>query len=816
MPIPAHLPRALSAVPLRMRAGMLATSAILALSAHAQSGVSAISIPPQPLGQAINALALQTGARIIYSTELTEQKTAPAVAGTLTVRQALDQLLAGSGLVADVQGAEVVVRKAAAPARPEASAALPEVAVTAAGYASAETYGTGSYTSGSTNTATGLALSIRETPQSVSVITSQRMQDQGLTQLTDVAAQTAGLTVSQGGNVGSDSSPIYSRGFQVDNYMVDGVKLLNSYSSIFQSQDMALYDRVEIVRGASGLMNGAGKPGATINLVRKRPLRDFAASANVELGSWRYRRLDADISAPLNQSGSVRGRLVAAVQDADSYIDRLEEDRKVLYGVIETDLGPATVLRAGASKQRHDSTGHARGGLPAYYSDGSRTHWSRSDSAAPSWAYSRRHSTSAFAELEHVFSNDWQIKASLSRTKTDSDELVGYASGGNPDRATGAGVSIWATHWVYTPRQDVLDVSANGQFSLLGRQHDLALGATLARSEHSDPAYTNWSHAGWSGAVPDIFDWDGTYPAEPYNPSVGYGGAKDRSNGIFASLRLRPSDAFSVILGTRVADWRRETSSHRYATGLTTVTKRQETGEVIPFAGLVYDFSPHWSAYASYTTIFEPQSLKTATGDYLDPLMGNTYEAGIKGAFYDDRLNIGAAIYQTREDNKGIAITDVYAPDGSQAYESVAGAKSRGIELEVAGLLRPGWEMSASFSRNITTDRDGERLNTNVPQNTAKLFTSYRLQGIGNGLTIGGGLRWQNAIYTDGLGPNRDQRFVQPSYAVVDLMARYSVSKNVVASINISNLFDKHYYTSTGNSYYGAPRGVRAGLNVQF
>lgn len=806
LPRPAPLALAIS---LALGAGSLWAQAAAPVAAPRE-----ISIPTQPLGDALNAWARQTRTQIAVQQTLVVGKTAPAVSGSLTPRQALDQLLAGSGLVADVQGGEVTIRRAPDPAAGEV--ALPAVTVTAEAERSSITEGTGSYTSASTNTATGLGLSIRETPQSVSVVTRQRMEDQGLTQLTDVVTQTAGLSLSQGGNVGSDSSPIHSRGFSVDNYMIDGVKLLESYSSIFQSQDMALYDRVEIVRGATGLMNGTGTPSAAINLVRKRPAREFQASARLELGSWDYRRADVDVSSPLNASGSVRGRLVAAVQDAASYIDRLNEDRTVLYGVVEADLTSATKVSAGVSQQRHDSTGHARGGLPAYYSDGTRTQWKRSDTAAPTWAYSKRHSTSAFAELAHIFDNGWELKAHASRTITDSDELVGYASGGNPDRLTGEGVSIWATRWKYKPNQDVLDVSASGQFGLLGRQHDLTAGATHARSKRDgDPAFTNWWHTGWSNAVPNIYNWDGTDPAAPYNPSVGTHSSDVRSNSVFGSVRLRPTDALSVILGSRVTDWRRTTANHSYSTDLTTHTLTEEKGQVIPYAGVVFDLDQHWSVYGSYTTIFQPQSQKTVAGDYLDPLMGNGREVGVKGAFYDNRLNISGALYETAEDNKAIAIPDTFAPDGSQAYRSASGTKSRGFEVEVAGQVLSGWELAASFARNLTRDRDGEPLNTSVPQNTAKLFTTYRIASVGHGLVVGGGVRWQNEIYSDNLGPER-VRFTQPSYAVVDLMARYAINRKTTAFVNLNNVFDKSYHATTGNSYYGAPRSVRVGLDMRF
>lgn len=250
------------------------------------------------------------------------------------------------------------------------STQLPTITVSANNTNSLTTEGSGLYTAKVTTASTGLALSLKETPQSVSVMTHQRMQDQNLTQLTDVANQVAGLTVSQSGNVGSDSSPIYSRGKSVDSYLLDGIKLLSTYSSIFQSQDTTLFDRIEVVRGATGLMTGAGSASASINMVRKKPLQDFKASISTDLSSWDSYRFDGDISTPLNQSGTLRGRAVVAYQNSDSYIDRFNEERKVAYAVVDTDLSDKTQASLGLSYQQIYITGQARGGLPAFYSDG--------------------------------------------------------------------------------------------------------------------------------------------------------------------------------------------------------------------------------------------------------------------------------------------------------------------------------------------------------------------------------------------------------------------------------------------------------------
>ncbi|GAA5233126.1 TonB-dependent siderophore receptor [Verticiella sediminum] len=683
------------------------------------------------------------------------------------------------------------------------------------GTTGSSTGGTGAYTAtGPSSLSSGLDLTLRETPQSVSVITSQRMQDQNLTQLTDVANQTPGLVVSQGGNVGSDSSPIYARGFAIDTYMIDGTRMTGSYSSIYQSQDMSLYDRVEVVRGAAGMMNGVGAPGGAINMVRKKPFDDFRASATVDLGSWRSRRGSVDLSTPLNETGSVRARMVATLQDSDAYIDRFNDRRKVFYGVVEADLGSATVLRGGISHQRHDLTGHSRGGLPAYASDGERLYWSRSDSAAADWASSRRHETSLFADLEHRFANGWQLRLNAGHTITDSDELVGYV-GGTPDRHTGAGANIWATHWVYKPKQDALNLAANGSFSLFGREHEAAFGANWSRTRYESPSYTNWSHAGWDQNIPDIFNWDGSYPAEPYNPAVGTHGIDERNNGLFGSLRLRPADALAVIVGTRWVDWRRDQLSYNYASGVNSGILRAER-KFVPYAAVTYDLSDQWTAYTSYTTIFTPQNNMTVDGDYIDPLSGESYEAGVKAAFFDERLNLGAALYQIRENNKAIAIPDTYAPDGSQAYEAVSGARTRGFEIELSGQVRPGWEIAASFARNSTQDREGERINTNLPQSMAKLFTTYRMDGLVDGLTLGGGVRWQSKIYSENQGPNQDATFTQPAYAVVDLLARYDISPRLSTALHVYNLFDKSYYLSTGSSYYGSPRAFVVSLTGRY
>ncbi|MGG4773526.1 TonB-dependent siderophore receptor [Paenalcaligenes sp. Me52] len=789
------------------------TAALLGLPAvtgtvQAQTTPVQINLPAQSLSEALIQLGEQASLQIFYLPETVRGLQAPAVSGVLTPDQALQRLLAGTGIGFSRDGSQVSLSRT-----PQSPTQLGAVVVK--GRTDSTTEDSGAYTAtGDSALSSALDLSLRETPQSISVMTNQRMKDQNLMQLEDVAKNTAGLTLSESGMGGSDRT-IYARGFAVNTIMVDGVRMVSNYNNMFLTQDMSLYDRVEVVRGATGLMNGMGNPGGAINMVRKRPLDEFRTEVQLDWGSWANRRGMFDISSPLNESGSVRGRMIAVAQDTNAYVERFNAKRKVFYGVLEADVGENTLIRGGISHQRHDLRGQSDSGLPVFDSNGNPLSWGRSQSAAAEWAYSERRSTTLFGELEHQLSDKWSLRVNASRVWTDSDEFLGYAGRGNPDPVTGAGSGIWTTRWAYKPKQDSLDVAVKGSFDMFGRENEVAMGVAWSYSTNETPSYTNWYPPGWDGSIDNIFTWDGSSPGKPYNPAIGTHSMSEKNLGAYASIRLRPTEAFSIIAGTRYVDWRRTTGSFNYAKQTGTSLRRTEY-ELVPYFGLTYDLSENWTAYTSYTTIFTPQDYKKVDGSYIDPLSGESYEVGLKGSFFDERLNVSGAVYQVKEDNKAVALVDQYAPDGSPAYEGKSGTRTRGFEVEVAGMVTPSWELAASFAQNSTKDRAGERLNTNLPRNTFKLFTTYRVDGVGDGLTLGGGLRWQSRIYSDLTVSGKKVESEQKSYAVVDLMARYDVTKSTTVGLNINNVLDKRYRTRTGNSYYGQPRAFMLSLSHRF
>ncbi|EGH21762.1 outer membrane ferripyoverdine receptor, partial [Pseudomonas amygdali pv. mori str. 301020] len=374
----------------------LASLVTLGLSAAALASPVQLDLPAQALSRSLAQLSQASGMQISVDDKLIASKQAPAISGSLEPAQALNQLLLGSGLDTQVQGNAVRVFQPSS----GGSMTLGNVDISAqAGIAGmATTEGSGSYTTGSMSSATGLPLSIRETPQSVSVITRQRIEDQGMNDLNDVVKYAPGVTLRK---FGSDRQQFLARGFTIDNLMYDGLPTIVSTFTLdtISGADLALYDRVEVVRGATGLMTGAGSPSATLNLIRKRPTATPQVSVTTSAGSWDRYRTEVDASNRLNDSGTLRGRVVAAYETGNSFVDERDKERQTFYGVLEADLNESTTWTIGASKQRDDATSDW-GSLPSG-PNGENLHLPRSTFLSNDWAYWDRENVSVFTDLTH-------------------------------------------------------------------------------------------------------------------------------------------------------------------------------------------------------------------------------------------------------------------------------------------------------------------------------------------------------------------------------------------------------------------------------
>lgn len=790
-------------------------------SPSSQEAARPYRIAAGSLVSVLNSFAEQSGIFIAGHNSLAAGKTSPGLNGNYTPAAGLQRLLQGSGLQALSQGNNGYVLDPI----PANTGALELGATTVSGQdLGATTEDTRSYTTGSMASATGLPLSMRETPQSVTVITRQQMDDQGTNSIADTLRRAPGVSVQ---NYDSERWEFSSRGLPITNFQYDGVN--STYDGVYDygttSTDMAVYDHLEIIKGSAGLLSGAGDPSATVNLIRKKPTAAFQASVTQTFGSWDNYRTEGDISGPLTESGNVRGRFVGVYQDRQSYLDHYQNTKDIAYGILEADLTPDTLLTFGIDQQDTRSRGASWTGFPMYFSDGSRTNFSRSFNPAADWSRRDFNNQTLFASVQQKLANDWSLKVSLDRKRSQHDTLLASASGGNPDPVSGENMYMFMGKYKGDQVQNTLDVNLSGPFSLLGREHELIMGFMTTRSKQDVPVYGSvYPPVGGS-----IFDWHGEY-AKPDIPRSGQNDIVQRQTGAYLATRLKPTDDLSVILGTRVSNFSGTDNTDFYdPTKADNRTRYHQSGVVTPYAGIVYDLNDTWSVYTSYTQIYRPQNSKDADRKLLDPIEGDTYEAGIKAAFYEGRLNASFAAFRIEQDNVAEYVSGF---ETDSVYRPIAGATTKGFEAELSGEVLDGWNVSAGYTYQHTRDANNgyvysSVLQTTTPQQVVRLFSTYRLPGALENVTVGGGVNWQSEFFGNVFQPNPNDtvnfgqyaRITQDSYYLVDLMARYRFNEHLSTTLNVKNLFDKKYYTGLGNfgtGFYGEPRSLQLATKWDF
>ena len=677
--------------------------------------------------------------------------------------------------------------------------------------------GTDGYAVQSSAAATKLDLSPRETPQSVTVITRQQLDDQNLISMRQVLDNTAGIYSDA---YDSERVLFYSRGFLVNTLMYDGVPAISNFNtgSIDETLDTSLYERIEVVRGATGLMSGAGNPGASINLVRKHANSKTAtASIDLTAGSWNEKRVQVDASAPLNASGSVRARGIAAYEDQSSYQALYRKKTDVFYGIVDWDASPNTLVSLGFDHQDNRPRANTWGSFPLFLSDGTLEDWPRSVTTAADWTHWTRRTDAVFGELQHAFDNGWSLHATANVRRYREDVQLFYMYG-FPDPVTGEGLAPSA----YKSRGEIvdraIDLYASGPFEAFGRTHELVAGYggswTTNTGSEFDPV----------NALPDpgdFFDWDGSYP-KPDFPLQGIrlNDIDTRQNGLYATARWSLADPLKLITGARYDGWKVR-SFYLYDTPNDSA---YDYRKVIPYAGLVYDLGASHSLFASYTGIFQPQNARDSQGHYLAPIDGRSVELGFKGEHLNGRLTTSLTLFDTRQDNVAAPVFDpetgapVLLPDGSQVSRPLDGTVSRGFEAEMTGRIGDEWQTSFGYTRTLIHDNTGKNVRTFIPNTLLRTFTTWTPRQWVNGLTLGAGFNWQSQSQTQVGTPTGSTLLHQGGVAQLALMAKYDFSPAASLQLNANNVLDRKYYVldEYDNTYYGTPANVSLTLRLAF
>lgn len=672
------------------------------------------------------------------------------------------------------------------------------------------------YTANQVNTKLGS--SIKEIPQSISVMTRQQLDDLNATTLEDVMQYATGIS-AYGNTDGADN--FYARNGLV-NFSFNGVP-----STANNQFDMAVYDQIEVLRGPSGLLNGSGNPTGTINLVRKRALGEFEAKVATSIGSWQNYRTEVDVTNALNQDKTIRGRAIIAAEDRKYFYDHADSDKVLGSGTLEFDLSPDTVFGISGTIQQANLTPFS--GFPGD-DQGNLLGLRRSTNLDAKYNTAKRDTWEIMSDLTHQFNENWKTQATI---RYYEGEYTGVS--GNPRVAVNTTTQKMGFAQARSESEQKnlsADLNLKGDFDLLNQKQEVLLGLNYDRQLSESGAAilprifsANWFNPGYANVwdIPDITEKSQT---------------KVTQSGIYGMLRLKPISQLSVILGSRLSNY---TSKNRDSyPNLTAWTQDQkETSEFTPYGGLVFDITKNINWYASYADVFIPQSTRDYKLQVLKPKVGWQVETGFKGAFFDDRLNASLAVFRIREENSPIADPDTThqcfdTSTGADETCQVAGGlvKTEGVEAEISGELVTGLQVAAGYTHSEKTPLVGSAgkgkagavnvSTTSAPKDVFKLWANYKFQpnvmdGKLDGLSIGGGIYAIGKTYGWSWS---DYDLKQGGYSVVSLQGAYQFDQNLSASLTVNNVFDKTYYRQLNDerSYnnYGDPRNVMLKLVAKY
>ena len=644
--------------------------------------------------------------------------------------------------------------------------------------------------------ATNLPMEVKDTPQSISTIDKDTLRDFGATDSNDALRYGTGLTVDEWE---TNRTSYSARGFDIMLTQVDGLGMTNAWGIAESQLDTFLFEKIELIRGANGLLTGVGNASGTINYVRKRPTNKDGGEAQFTLGSHGQKRVALDYNKVLSKNGQWAGRLVVAQEDKDSYLRGLSNQRTAISGIVEGQVGDNGILALGLTYQDAQQRSPMWGSLTLPYADCSLAEFDVSASTSQDWARWNNRTQSAFVEYTHALSPDWEAKLTYNHAEGDDATKLFYAytfTGFlNPDNT---GLVGWPYRSESTSSSDILDVNVTGRFNAFGRQHDAVFGLS-----HSKQKSLTESYAGATFPVLPACPYAGDVYAEPAwgAKSVASDGDQNITR-LYAASRLQLTDQLKGIFGVNAITLKRDgTAIYGGGTNLDNET----TQKASPYVGATYDLTPNALAYASYSDIFQAQDQRTVQGAFLKPMKGVNTEVGVKAEWLDRKLLTTFAVFSAEQ--KGLATEAGFDPVAQASYYEPRDVKTRGFEIEATGRIGVDTKLTAGFTSMKLTGPDGNDIYEWTPRRTLKLLADTRVGALPR-LRVGSGLRWQSAV-SKMVGASQD------AYVLVDAFAAYELTDKATLRLNVKNLLDKKYIRSvTYGAIYGAPR--TAALTLEY
>lgn len=758
--------------------------------AFAQQGASAvaISLKAQPLGDALNELAKQAGLQLLVSPELLAGKQAPGVSGNLTVRQALDQVLAGSGLTANIDGSSVVILRQPGGAALNRDVQLAEVIVRASSEPISR------YSGASSNAAARLPADPMDLPVAGVSIPRAVLDDQGVIRAAEAVRNVSGVT----------RNPAYL-GF-TDSYRVRGFRsdtgLWNSFRRdfYFTFTDTVHLERVEVIKGPASVTYGDLEPGGIVNYVTKRPLKKSVNSVQLTAGSDKLLRPEFDLGTTAGEDQSVRMRFTGAYEQADSFRDHVDNRHATLGTTLDWDIQPGTRLELSAywldSKKTADRGFTNSAGPIVLQLPGSRF----LDEPDNRFDFQQ---TDLSAVLNHRLDTTWSVRGGVNRYRADSvrDSIEN-------------GLLMDQTmfrQYVYMPQTDentTAFAELRGDLKLGGASHTLVAGIEQVDKEQSYDYRRNFNQSGTAFYPIDIFNpVYRQYPREP-GPQDRYA-IDTQSRSLYAQDLIAIGEHWRVLAGLRYTGYKQRNRALDQDSDTS-----MEKSELTPRLGALYKFGLEHSIFASYGRSFSPQFAnyaQLAPGVSPAPERGEQYEAGYKYTSLDESLVGGAALFQITKQN--VATAD---PSDDTRLILSGEQRVRGIEFDINAKLGGGWSLIGSYAHlqaELTEDTTlpvGDRL-LNTPRDQASLWVRHDFQALpGVGIGLG-------AFYAGKREAELPNSWQIPAYTRIDASAYWKINQQTDLHLHLKNLANKVYYDTQGSYLYpGAPRSAMLSVKYKF
>ncbi|MET1077067.1 MAG: TonB-dependent siderophore receptor [Pseudomonas sp.] len=782
---------------LLLSAAPFAVNAVQA--AERASASRSYSVAPGSLGSALASFAEQAGVSLALPPELAAGKYSAGLQGQWPVAEGLQRLLQSSGLEALPSGDAVYVIRP----QPDSGAAVQLNSVTVVGREQSATGPIEGYLAERSVAGTKTDTALIRTPQSVSVVTRDQMDDQAVTNLTQALRYSGGTFADYRGS-SHRVDEVYVRGFGYAPTFLDG---LSTGGESYTQVDPWFLERIELIHGPASVLYGQANPGGLLALTSKRPSAAAQNRVQLGVGSDSQRRGGFDLNGQLDEQGTLLYRLNGLLSQGQAEVDHIDEERQAFAPSLTWQPTEDTSLTLLAYYQNDPEAGY-RNFWPTDGVANAGPHGRISrhlDIGDPDFYQSEREQSSLGYLFEHRFNDQLTFRQNLRYLKEEGHYKQLTFLFMSDDRT----LQRIPADSREELEQVVLDNQLQFDFATGALSHSLLSGLDYKRS-HRDARDDR------------DFGYAGKYPLDAYAPRYGVTvgpltpNSDTRQRADQLGLYLQDQIEFgnwNLLLGGR-QDRARTRTDDQLADTRTSLGDDQFTGR----AGLLYAFDSGFSPYISYSTSFEPVLSTPAPGEpAFEPTTGEQAEIGLKYQPPGSEAMFSLALFDLTQEN-------VVTYDSGFFASQTGAIRTRGVELEARGNLTDNLELVAAYTHldpEVTkTTRPGVegKAPPRTPENLASLWATYQFaDDLLPGLSAGAGVRYIGSSYGD-----QYNGYQVDSVVLLDAMLGYELGRlatdldGASVQLNASNLSDKVYAASCAAAdtcFYGASRTLTASVN---